>query len=50
MDDYAEHYRADGAQLMAGVRLHRSFIGTGYSQQMHMQGDFSAMLFVITEE
>lgn len=50
MDDYAESYHAFGAQLMSGVRLHRSFIGTGYSDQMHMQGDFSAMLFVITED
>ena len=50
MDDYAESYRASGAQLGAGVRLHRSFIGTGYSDKMHMQGDFSAMLFVITED
>ena len=50
MDDYAESYTASGAQLMAGVRLHRSFIGTGYSDKMHMQGDYSAMLFVINEE
>ncbi len=50
MDDYAERFTASGAQLMAGVRLHRSFIGTGFSDQMHMQGDFSAMLFVITED
>ena len=50
MDDYAEQYRASGAQLMAGVQLHRSFIGTGYSEKMHMQGDDSAMLFVITED
>ena len=50
MDDYAEEYRASGAQLMSGVRLHRSFIGTGYSDKMHMQGDFGAMLFVVTED
>ena len=50
MDDYAESYTASGAQLLSGVRLHRSFIGTGYSEKMHMQGDYSAMLFIITEE
>lgn len=50
IDDYSEDYLATGAQLMAGVRLHRSFIGTGYSDKMHMQGDYAAMLFVITEE
>ena len=50
MDDYKETYRASGAQFMAGIRLHRSFIGTGYSDKMHMQGDDSAMLFIITEE
>ena len=50
MDDYAESYHASGAQLMSGIRLHRSFIGTGYSEKMHMQGDFSAMLFVIDED
>ena len=49
MDDFAESYTASGAQLMAGVRLHRSFIGTGFSDKMHMQGDFSAMLFVAEE-
>ena len=50
MEDYAESYRASGAQLMSGVRLHRSFIGTGYSDKMHMQGDFSAMLLIVTED
>ncbi len=50
MDDYRESYRASGAQLMAGIRLHRSFIGTGYSDKMHMQGDYSSMLLIITEE
>ena len=50
MDDFAESYTASGAQLMAGIRLHRSFIGTGFSDKMHMQGDYSAILIEIAEE
>lgn len=47
LNDYAESYEASGAQLEAGIQLHRTFIGTGYSDKMHMQTDFSAELFVI---
>lgn len=52
MTDCVETYRASGVQLMQGVRLHTPFLGTGYSKDSRMAGDFGSYLYTIekTEE
>ncbi len=50
MPDCRESYRTTGAVLSQGIRLQRAFIATGYSKNMHMQGDFAAQLYAIKGE
>ena len=50
MPDGVEEYEADGATLMAGVKLHDQFLGTGYNEKLHMLGDFGSTLYIITKK
>lgn len=50
MPDGEEEYEADGAALMAGVKLHDQFLGTGYNEKLHMLGDFGSTVFVIEKK
>ena len=47
MPDGAEQYEADGATLMAGVKLNNQFLGTGYNDKLHMFGDFGSAIYTI---
>ena len=47
LTDCVETYKASGAQLMQGVRLHTPFLGTGYSKEIRMAGDFGSYLYTI---
>ncbi len=47
MPDGCEEYEADGASLMAGVKLNNQFMGTGYNEKLHMLGDFGSALFTV---
>ena len=47
MNDGTEEYEADGATLMAGVKLNNQFLGTGYNEKLHMLGDFGSTLFTV---
>ncbi len=48
LPDCAEHYRATGAALSAGIRLANLFNGTGYSKSIRLPGDFGSNLYVLT--
>ena len=50
MPDGTEEYEADGASLMSGVMLNNQFLGTGYSDKLHMLGDFGSALFTIEKK
>ena len=50
LTDCVEIYRASGSTLMQGVHLNNQFIGTGYSAQIRMLGDFGSSLYTIIEE
>ncbi len=50
LNDCVESYTASGKQLMTGVHLNNQFIGTGYSEQIRMLGDFGASLYRISAE
>jgi alpha-galactosidase len=47
MTDCVETYRASGQTLMQGVHLNNQFIGTGYTDQVRMLGDFGSNLYTI---
>ncbi|HNW85752.1 MAG TPA: alpha-galactosidase [Candidatus Limiplasma sp.] len=46
MQDCVEHYRGYGSALMNGILLNNQFIGSGYSPQIRMLGDFGSNLYV----
>lgn len=50
LTDCVETYRASGNTLMQGVHLNNQFIGTGYSKEIRMLGDFGSSLYTILEE
>jgi len=50
MTDCVESYRASGNTLMQGVHLNNQFIGTGYTNQVRMLGDFGSNLYSIQQE
>lgn len=47
LPDCVERYVATGRQLMCGVRLNNQFIGSGYSPQVRMLGDYGSSLYII---
>ncbi|MEG1523424.1 MAG: alpha-galactosidase [Clostridia bacterium] len=47
--DCVETYCASGSQLMQGVRLNCPFLGTGYTNQIRMLGDFGSNLYTIIQ-
>ena len=47
MTDCVETYEADGQTLLQGVHLNNQFIGTGYSKNVRMLGDFGSSLYEI---
>ena len=50
MPDGAEEYVATGAALGVGMRMNDQFMGTGYTPDIHMFGDFGSCLYSIEEE
>ncbi len=50
MTDCVESYRASGNTLIQGVHLNNQFIGTGYTNQVRMLGDFGSNLYSIQQE
>ncbi len=50
MPDGAECYEADGASLMAGMKLNNQFLGTGYNEKLHLLGDFGSLLYTIEKK
>ena len=50
MTDCVETYQASGKTLMQGVHLNNQFIGTGYTNQVRMLGDFGSNLYSIKKE
>lgn len=49
MPDGAEEYVATGAALGAGMKMNDQFMGTGYTPEIHMFGDFGSALYEISE-
>lgn len=47
MPDGAEDITASGAAIMSGLKLNNQFLGTGYSPELHMLGDFGSALYLI---
>lgn len=50
MMDCAESYTASGAALMAGLRLHNRFNGTGYNENIRVLGDFGSNIYLIERD
>lgn len=50
LPDCVERYTGTGRLLMQGVRLNTPFMGTNYTLQTRLLGDYGANLYVITKE
>ena len=50
LPDCVESYQASGKVLMQGVHLNNQFIGTGYTKEIRMLGDFGSSLYVLAQE
>jgi len=50
MEDGKAAFEASGAALMSGVMLNSLFTGTGYREDLRVQGDMSSYVYVIEEE
>ena len=46
MEDGQEAFEASGAALMSGVMLNALFTGTGYRNDLRVQGDMSSYIYV----
>ena len=49
LTDCVESYQSTGGALLAGLQLHNQFIGTGYSPEVRLLGDFGSNLYVTRE-
>ncbi|MEG1476662.1 MAG: hypothetical protein RSC38_02890, partial [Oscillospiraceae bacterium] len=50
LTDCVEKYSCSANALAAGVPLTEQFIGTGYSENIRMLGDFGSNLYIIKKE
>ncbi|MEG0648812.1 MAG: alpha-galactosidase [Oscillospiraceae bacterium] len=50
LTDCVENYTSSANALAAGVPLTEQFIGTGYSENIRMLGDFGSNLYIIKKE
>ena len=50
MNDATEEFACSGAALQAGVPLAPRFTGTGYREDIRVQGDFLSNVYTIREQ
>ncbi|MDO4544030.1 MAG: alpha-galactosidase [Clostridia bacterium] len=46
LKDGQQSLSASGEQLMAGLRLNRQYIGTGYDKDLRLSGDFGSHMYI----